>query len=136
VSKTFALLSLSKDILEQIEAGKITPSAAYELTRVEDPSKRAELAAQLADGRLTRDALAGAVKSSKKRRTKCNNHQPGRVTAILGGSRSVTVASAGLTLERFIELIEELLAKARRVRSQGVELATFIKMLKDQARAG
>ena len=58
------------------------------------------------------------------------------MTAILGESRSVTVASSGLTLERFIELIEELLSKARRVRTQGVELATFIKMLKDQARAG
>jgi ParB family chromosome partitioning protein len=136
VSKLLPLLSLPQPIINLIEAGKITASAGYELGRIEDPDKQAELAAQLVDGRLTRDALVGTVKAGKKRPAKRNGNQPTRVTAILGEGRSVTVATAALTLERFIEVIEELLAKARRVRTQGVELATFIKMLKDQARAG
>lgn len=135
VTRMLAMLSLPGPILAQVEAGKIPPSAAYELSQITDPVQQAELAAQLADGRLTRDAVKGARKAAK-RPAKRAGSEPARVTAILGESRSVTVASAGLTLERFIELIEELLTKARRVRTQGVELSTFIQMLKDQARAG
>lgn len=135
VTRLLSLPSLPPPILAQVEAGQISASAAYELSQITDPAKQAELAAQLAEGRLTRDAISGARKAAK-RPAKRTSNEPSRVTAILGESRSITVASAGLTLERFIELIEEVLAKARRVRSQGVELGTFVKMLRDQARAG
>jgi ParB family chromosome partitioning protein len=134
VTRRLAMLSLPPYILEQVEAGKISPSSAYELSTVTDLAKQAELATQLAEGRMTRDGITGARKTAK-RPAKRGEGQPSRVTAILGQSRSITVSSAGLTLERFIDQIEELLTKARKVRSQGVELGTFIKMLRDQARA-
>jgi hypothetical protein len=57
-----------------------------------------------------------------------------RVTAKLGVNRAVTVLGESLCLESFIEILEELLGRARKVRSQGVELATFAKMLADQAK--
>jgi hypothetical protein len=129
-----ALLELPAEIIKQVEAGKIPPSGAYELARVTDAKQQAVMAAQMAAGQLTRDGAAGARKAAK-RSDKPGESQPSRVTAILGESRSITVACAGLTLERFISLVEELLAKARRERSRGTELGTFISLLRDQARS-
>ena len=55
------------------------------------------------------------------------------MTASLPGGKTVTVMGQGLTLDTFIETLEELLTKARKVRPQGVELGTLIKILRDQS---
>lgn len=134
VSDLRKLLKLPAEIIEQVNAGKIPVSAAAELTR-RDPAEHAELARQFAEGKLTRDGLAGARRAAK-RSTKQSKAQASRVTAILEGGRSVTVSGDNLTLESFIEAIESLLTKARRARPQGIGLSTFIKMLKDQQTGG
>jgi ParB family chromosome partitioning protein len=134
VSELRKLLTLQQDIIDQVEAGTISLSGACELGRVEDAGRRAELAQRMAEGRLTRDGLAGTRKAAK-RGNKQGDSTATRVTAILSEGRSITVAGEGLTLDRFIGLIEELLAKARRERSRGTELSTFISLLRDQARA-
>jgi len=134
VTRLLKLLVLPEAIVAEVEAGKIPASAAYELAFINDPAKQAELAGQLADGRLTRDALSGARKAAARKPSVKAAGASSRVTAVLGAGRSVTVSSAELTLDRFIEVIEEVLGKARRVRTQGVELGTFVKMLHDQSR--
>ena len=58
---------------------------------------------------------------------------PSRVTAKLAGGRAVTVAAESVDLDAFIETLEEVLGKARKARTQGIELGTFAKMLRDQA---
>lgn len=136
VTRLLALLALPPAILQEVEAGRIPASAGYELAQVENPEQQAELAQHLATGMLTRDAVAGRRKARVKAAAGSTEAAPARVTALLGAGRTITVSAAGLTLESFISLIEELLGKARRVRAQGVELGTFIKMLRDQARAG
>ena len=45
----------------------------------------------------------------------------------------LAVSASALTLESFIAAIEELLAKARRERSRGTGLPTFLKLLRDQS---
>jgi ParB family chromosome partitioning protein len=134
VTRLLALLTLPAEVQKRVASGEIAASAAYELARVEDAGEQAKLANQLASGRLTRDGLTGAMKASRNEKPPAGGTQAARATAVLGPGRSVTVACADLTLERFIELIEELLAKARKVRPQGVELSTFVKMLRDQSR--
>lgn len=134
VSDLRKLTTLSAEIIELVDAGKIPVSAAAELARRE-PAERAELARQLAEGKLTRDGLAGARRAAK-RDTKPGKTQSSRVTAFLEGGRSITVSGDNLTLETFIEAIESLLTKARRARPQGIGLSTFIKMLKDQQAGG
>jgi len=116
VTRLLALQVLPEPIRDQVRAGKIAASAAYELAR----------------GKLTRDGLAGAMKASRKREQPAKSAS--RVTARLGVNRAVTVIGESLCLESFIEILEELLGRARKVRSQGVELATFSKMLTDQIR--
>jgi ParB family chromosome partitioning protein len=134
VTRLLKLLSLPVSIVEQVEAGKIAASSAYELAQIDDPARQTQLANQLAAGQLTRDGVSGVRKAAKKANGQ-SGLQRERVTAMLGENRYVTVVCAELTLERFIEQLEELLGKARRVRTQGVALETFLKMLRDRCRA-
>ncbi len=134
ITKTLGLLKLPVAIQEQVASGKIPQSAAYDLSRVESDEERQQLADDLVAGRINRDGLAGAIKARGKTAVRPTNASAStRVTAPLTSGRFVTVAGPSLNLEGFIELLEELLAKARKVRPQGVELGTFIKMLRDQA---
>ena len=58
----------------------------------------------------------------------------GRLIAMLGLGRVVSVIAPALSLEAVIELLEELLAKARKAKGQNLSLATFGKLLEDQCR--
>ena len=133
VSRLLSLLELPEPIRERVHRGDISLSAACELARVEDGDVQASLAGQVAAGKLTRDALAGSVKSRKRAASVPATTAPSRVTAKLGGGRAVSVVGETLDLEGFIEMLEEVLTKARKARTQGIEVGTFAKMLRDQA---
>lgn len=133
VTKHLGLLKLPEAIQAKVVSGEIAASAAYSLSRVTSDADRDLLADDLVAGRLTRDGLAGAIKARSKPNKPKQSEVTTRVTALLGGGRTVTVLGPSLDLEGFIEVLEELLAKARKVRPQGVELGTFSKMLRDQA---
>jgi ParB family chromosome partitioning protein len=133
VSRLLALLQLPEAIRERVQQGKIPLSAASELVRIEDSESQAALAAEVAAGRMTRDGLAGTVKSRLG-----GNGGPretaSRICCTLPAGGTVTVKAERLDLEGFISALEEVLAKARKARSQGVEVGTFAKMLRDQAK--
>ncbi len=135
-TRLLALLTLPEDVRQRVASGEITPSAAYELSRVADPAQQAELVRQVVSGGLTRDGLAGVRKNSGKKQTgETATAASNRATAQLGEGRVVTVVGESLNLEGFIEILEELLVKARKVRPQGVQLKSFLSMLKDQSGA-
>ena len=134
VSRLLALGELPEAIREQVHAGEIPLSAARELARVDNKETQATLATQVASGLLTRDALAGAVRSRRKAKVRA---QAGvsRVCCKLPTGSAVTVAADALDLEGFILALEDVLAKARKARTQGLEVSTLAKMFRDQARA-
>lgn len=133
VSRLLTLLSLPEEIQEQVASGKIAPSAAAELAKVKDAERRSDLAGQLASGKLTRDEVAKAAKKPK-RRSSAPKPASERLIAMLGLGRVVSVLAPSLSMESVIELLEELLAKARKAKSQSLSLATFSKLLEDQCR--
>ncbi len=135
VAKLLALTSLPDSIREKLTAGQISQSSAYELSRVDDPAKQAELAQQVAERRLTRDQLSLSVKAQHNGDAEKTPVPSSRVTAALAGGQSVTVTAAGLTLERFIEVIEAVLAKARKSRGHGLGLREFVRMLRNESKA-
>jgi ParB family chromosome partitioning protein len=136
LSKLLALADLPESIQTQIREGIIPATAGYELARVTDAGQQAELAAKVATGELTRDGLSGIVKRRQSAQSTAKSERSKRVRVDLGGSRSITVAGSGLdSLDTFIGWLEELLGKARKMRTRGLELGTFTRILKDEAKA-
>jgi ParB family transcriptional regulator, chromosome partitioning protein len=135
VSKALALLTLPKWIQDLVEDGSIASSAGSQLAGIKDTEQQTEFARQLAERKLTRDGLCGAIKAAPKSGTKEGKARPSRATAVLGPGKLVTVSSTGLDLEAFIGTLEELIAKARKVRTRGIGLSTFLKILRDEAGA-
>ncbi|HEV3304499.1 MAG TPA: ParB/RepB/Spo0J family partition protein [Planctomycetaceae bacterium] len=135
VSRLIALLSLPAPIQKQVEDGVIPSSAAAELARVDDPAKQAELAERIADGRLTRDGLSGERKAARKNGSNGAKSAASRATAVLDPKRAVTVSSERLDLESFLQILEELVAKVRKIRPRGIGLSTFLRILKEEAKA-
>jgi ParB family chromosome partitioning protein len=133
ISNSLALLTLPKWIQDLVEEGSIPASAGSRLARVEDAERQAELARRLAEGKLTRDGLRGAAEAKDGGEEQAIAKSR-RVTAALGAGRSVTVSGQGLDLESFIKTLEELIVKARRVRTRGIGLATFVKILGEEAK--
>ncbi|MBX9653854.1 ParB/RepB/Spo0J family partition protein [bacterium] len=133
VTRLVTLLSLPESIKGLVDSGKIPPSTACEIAKINDPAKQMDLARQAVEGRLTRDAAIGVVRKSSTPQ-KSEKQVGTRAIARLDVERSVTVAAKSLSLDSFIGSLEELLAKARKSRTQGFELTTFIKMLSDQAK--
>jgi ParB/RepB/Spo0J family partition protein len=136
VSNLLKLLQLPEAIRERVHRGEIAPSTAVELGRAKDRDQQESVAAQIVAGELsTRDSVAGSIRSGRNGGVN-TAAAPSRVTAKLDGARAVTVTGESIDLEAFIETLEEVLGKARRARTQGVAVGTFIKMLRDQAKAG
>jgi len=135
VTRLLTLLTLPEDIRQQVRTGKLAPSTAYELTKIEDPARKAELVQAATQGKLTRDATVARTARSKIAPSRLKRGPSSRAVAALSGERSVTVTARELTLDSFITTVEELLVKARRSRSRNVELGTFLRLLRDEAKA-
>jgi ParB family chromosome partitioning protein len=62
VSRALALLRLPEDLQEQVESGRVAARSAYELSKLADPNKQAELAQEAAAGNLPPEKAARAVR--------------------------------------------------------------------------
>jgi ParB family transcriptional regulator, chromosome partitioning protein len=138
VSKLLALLVLPKEVQDQVHAGTLAASTAYELAKIRDPKKRAKLTAEAAAGGLTREGVvargAGSGKEppavrAARRPSKCK-----QVVVALGEGRKVTVAGPGLTLAALAAWTEELLARLRRLGEKDMDLREAAKALSAQRR--
>jgi ParB/RepB/Spo0J family partition protein len=133
-TKSLSLLQLPEPIRQQIDQGLISPAAGYELARVQDPKLRAELAAQVAAGTLTRDALSGKIRATKKSGDVAAESKRSRVTAKLNAGRLITVSATNLTVETVITTLEDLLSRCRAARTKGLTLQTMLKVLADESK--
>jgi ParB family chromosome partitioning protein len=131
VTRLLAILKLPEPIRRRIDAGEIPASADYDLAKISDPAEQSALAGQLATGTVTRDAVSGTVKARRRSPRESSVIGAKRVVAPLREGRSVSIGGATLSLEALIEVCEELLAKARKARTQGLTLPTFLKVLRE-----
>ncbi|TWT44920.1 Chromosome-partitioning protein Spo0J [Phycisphaerae bacterium RAS1] len=132
VSRQLALLKLPDAIKAKLASGELSADSAYLLARVDDPARQASLAQEAADGKLSRDGLQRKLRRARRAEAG-GSVGPNRVTALLGAGRSITVAGKALSLDSLIETLEQLLSRAKRSKSQGLSLATFVRTLRDQA---
>lgn len=68
VSRALALLKLPQEVQEQVRDGSISPTTAYDLTRVKDKKKREELIAKASAGQV-KSTETGKAGGAKKRRS-------------------------------------------------------------------
>lgn len=136
LSRLLALLELPEAIQERVAEGKLGATAAYYIARAGDDATRERLVGEAMQKGRPRRAGVGDANGSRKA---TGSAASGRVTAALGGGRTVTLAGVGLaSLDDLVLWLEQLLARARKVRKgqpKGVELSTFAAMLRDEAKA-
>lgn len=135
ITKALAPLKLSPELQAEIAAGRLSADSAYLLSREKDPKRQAVLAAEVLGNRLSRDGLARKMKRMG-RSDAARQNGPSRITTMLGEGRSVTLAGKGLSLDSVIEWLEQLLARAKKAKSQSLSLETFARAMKDQAAKG
>ena len=135
-SKWLAVLNSNESIRSRVESGELSASAAYELTRVSSRDQQEELTNAAASGLLSRDSLIRKIKQAQRTRAGGQPQATARVTAALGEGRVVTVSGKGLSLESMIDWLEQLLARARKAKSHGLSLETFVRTMRDQATKG
>lgn len=130
-SKALKLLSLPPSIQQLVDERRLAPTAAYQLTFEPDPVRQLELAEQLVNGQLDRDGITRRVRRPKD---KVQGATVRRVTCKLNSGASLSLSDESLTLDRFIEVLQEVLQQARKARSSGLEIGTLAKIFKDKAR--
>ena len=131
VSRWIRLAELPEDIKAPVRSGQLGVTKALELGSLSEPEWR-RLLPEAVSGTITRDELTSRRKSRETKSSKPKT-AISRATAVLAENQTVTVAGEGLDLQSYIELLEDLLARARKARPTGISLTTFIKMLRDQA---
>jgi ParB family chromosome partitioning protein len=65
VCRSLALLNLPLDIQQQVEDGQVPARTAYELSKLNDDSKRRRLAQEAAAGKLTHDQAASVARRGR-----------------------------------------------------------------------
>jgi ParB family transcriptional regulator, chromosome partitioning protein len=107
VVRALALLDLPAAVQTDVEAGRLAPSVAYEVSRLDSPEEQADLAGRVVAEKLTRGQVADVVKARKQGRGA--TPAIGRAEFRLDGGRKVTIA--GLADDR----PETILAALREV---------------------
>ena len=67
VSRALGLLKLPDSVQNQVEQGRLAPSTAYELLKIDDPKIQVRLATKAVEQGLTRADLAMEIRSSARR---------------------------------------------------------------------
>ena len=119
VAKALALLTLPGDMQEAVEAGRIAPGTAYELSKVDDPGEQAALAREAAAGRLRRDEIQERTRTRTRTPGKgrgANPKKPAKDRVFRGATGRVTVelkkaAGVGAMLELLREAARTLEAE-------------------------
>jgi len=88
----------------------------------------------VAAGALTRDALAGRIKSIRRGSSSDNEPKKTRFAARLSGGRLVTVCAGSLSVDSVITALEDVLARCRAGRNKGHGLRTVLNALADESK--
>jgi ParB family chromosome partitioning protein len=94
IVRALALLDLPQTVQTQVEAGRLAPSVAYEVSRLDTAEEQAGLAERVVAEKLTREQVADVVNARKSGRGEASRRR-GRAEIRLEGGQKITVS--GLT---------------------------------------
>jgi ParB family chromosome partitioning protein len=78
ITRALALLDMPADIQDQVEQGLLAPRTAYEISKVEDPTQKRELAERAVAEKLTRDEVIEEVRVRRERPAR-TRHVPEKI---------------------------------------------------------
>ena len=115
VSKALALLKLPPEIQAQVEEGAISPSAAYEVSRLPDEEAQRELAARIVIHGLKRDETGNAVGKTSRPKANRPEAKPSTTKQILvdGAKIAITFQKKTVRTQDLVRVLEEALAQVR-----------------------
>jgi ParB family chromosome partitioning protein len=130
VIKALSLLDLAPAVQERVGVGELSPAAAYEVSKLDDPVQQAEVAERVVSERLTRDQAAAAVREKTGRlaaarpairRREADVTRPARIEYRLDDGTTVTVSSPAAAggPDTVIAALEQALDRARRGQGRG-----------------
>jgi ParB family chromosome partitioning protein len=125
VTRALALLDLPYTVQNAVASGELAPSVAYEISKVEDPTAQEEVASRVVSEGLSRAATIEAVRKASKQsrggKKPAKRSDPAeRTLRTSAGVKVVATHKKGLSLEAWIEALEEatLLARSKREASE------------------
>ena len=115
VSKALSLLKLPPDIQAQVDEGKISASAGYEVSRLDGEEAQRELAARIVTDGLKRDETGEAVGKTSRPKAKTAEAKPAttKVIHVTGAKLSITWQKKTVRNKDIIEALEEALGQVR-----------------------
>lgn len=131
ITRAEALVSLPPKIRDMVGdgPGQVPPSAAYEISRLDDPDAQLKLAHAVAGRQITRDQVAEAVRSRVGKR----NVRPkaSRLACKLDDGVSLTVSSGGpLTWDELFAALDRVRKEAKKLYDGGKDVAALSRSLR------
>lgn len=107
VTRTLALLELPEAVRAQVSAGSLSPAAAYELSKLDDPATQVELADQVVAGELSRAETAELVRTERSGRDRRGPKRRTRTFTIGEGTKVVVFGLAELPEDQMLAALRE-----------------------------
>lgn len=130
VTQTLSWLSLSDAAKAKLDAGELSGSAAYAISRAGDGATQQALLDKAVSSRLTRDDVQREVSrngtASRRQRS---------IFRLVDGEVSLQIRESS-DLDGCVELLQQLLRECRKAIKQGLDVSTFERVLTDRLRAG
>ncbi len=121
VSRALALLRLPEDLQRQVDEGTIAARSAYEISKLQDETHRRTLAQEAAEGRLSHDQAAQAVRQRKGARRSAKRIN--RLTFPTESGWKITLSITGKSTYHEVEqALAEVLEEVRHRIANNVQL--------------
>jgi ParB-like chromosome segregation protein Spo0J len=130
VTQTLSWLSLPDEAKTKLDAGELSGSAAYAISRAGDAAAQRNLLDKAVSGQLTRDDVQREVSRNG------NSGRRQRSTFRLECAEIRLHTEGSLDLTGCVELLQQLLRECRKAIKQGLDITTFERVLTDSQRAG
>jgi ParB family transcriptional regulator, chromosome partitioning protein len=129
ICRAESLLSLPDAIQGMVDQGSVSESAAYEISRIDEPGAQMELAQAVASGTLSRDGVAAAVRGRIGQRSV--RPRAARLPLRLEGGISITVTAAQpLTWDDFNTAIDRVRREAKKFYDGGKDISELARALR------
>jgi ParB family chromosome partitioning protein len=120
VVRALALLELPEAVQMDVEAGRLAPSVAYEVSRLENSEEQAALAEKVVTEKLTRNQVAAAVQA-KKSRSDSTRRKKEEFRREDGTQITITGPAVSAGWEAVVSALEWALSRARLNNQAGLE---------------